>query len=382
MQNMKHMDLKSFCGVKKLICACSGGADSMVLATLLKRDLANSEIHILIVNHNLRKNSSQEANQVKEYLKNQKFEIVEILNWSHAPITTKIEEEARKARQKLIFQYAKSHNIETIFFAHHLGDVEENFFLKMGMGAGLFGITALKKEKEYRYKGLFFKIIRPLIANTKQEIMNFITKNQVFYVQDESNFQDNFKRNRIRKTLATFEVGGSQFLATFNALLDAEKIVKSRLKFIFENIIFFNQDFGFFQLKKENLNLIEKEELKFCLKQIIFYLNERCAVRTRELENALDLLAKYQHFTLGGMEVFFDKELIFFIKERSKIQDKIEDGIWDLRFYILKKEDVILPKLPFKIVRTLPFFQKLSKKSLANVYFLPYKVKSLEFKII
>jgi hypothetical protein len=82
------------------------------------------------------------------------------------------------------------------------------------------------------------------------------------------------------------------------------------------------------------------------------------------------------------MEVFYYKETIFFIKEYAKIKNNIENTIWDFRFKIGEKSHTILPKLPFKIIKTLPYIFTSSKKNLAKEYFLLYKIEPVEFKVI
>ena len=372
------MNFEEYTEAKKLICACSGGVDSMVLAFLIKKFLPKAEVHLLIVNHNLRECSKIEAENTKNALKEYGFKNIEILEWVHNGVKTGIEEKARKIRQKLIFDYAILHSIDTIFLGHHLNDLEENFFLKLGMGAGLFGITSMQKWKRYRYNGYFFNIIRPLLFENKRDILDFAKQNAIFYSEDESNFDDRFTRNRLRKKLHDFDVSNAQFLNTYNGLVKSAEILKIRLQDFFIKTIIFNKNFGFFSAKIDDLQNIQIAELELCFKQIIFYFTEKCEIRTRELNRAIvNILAK-KSFTLGGVEVFFMKQDIFFIKEKAKISDEIFQGMWDSRFKICQKMMIELPKLPYKIIATLPFVEKDIEKN----YYLSYKIEPVDFIII
>jgi tRNA(Ile)-lysidine synthetase-like protein len=372
------MDLSRYDNLKRLICACSGGADSMVLAYFLKNLPLETEIHVLIVNHNLRNCSTKEAQKTQETLIKNGFKRVQILEWNHPEITSKIEEKARMARQELIFKYAILNQIDTIFMGHNFNDLVENFFLKFGMGASLFGLVSLKKEKIFRKFGHYFTIARPLLDMEKSEVLSIAKEQNIAFSEDETNSSDAFKRNRLRKKLADFEVSREQFLNTIKNLEDAERIIKNNLLKIFQEKIIFNQDFGFFACEVMQLQTILKEELLLCFKQIIFYFTEKCEVRTSELETAFNKIIQNKGFTIGVVEIFFNNGRIFFIKEYSKINNEIKHDIWDLRFKILKEADFLLPKIPFKIIKTLPFWQKNIEKR----YFLKYRVEVVKFEII
>ena len=90
---LKNVNKKSFAiGV-------SGGADSLCLAYLSKMyssELSN-KIHVLIVNHNLRKESYKEALKVKKILKNKKIES-KILSWNRKVPKSNIQKLARDIR--------------------------------------------------------------------------------------------------------------------------------------------------------------------------------------------------------------------------------------------------------------------------------------------
>jgi tRNA(Ile)-lysidine synthase len=363
---------------KKVICACSGGVDSMVMSFFLKQFCDISLIYVVIVDHKLRDNSSLEAQNTKSAVLKMGFKNVVILTWHHEKVDFGVEEKARIARQKLIFEYAILNNIDTVFFGHHFNDLEENFFLKIGMGGGLPSLFSMQNVKKYRYNGRFFNIIRPLLLLSKIDIVNFAKDNNIFFSEDESNESNDFKRNRIRKKLHNLEISKTQFLNTAKDANYFIGVVKNRLSQIFNSIILFNVSFGYFSATIKNLENIDNYELGLCLKQIIFYLNEKCEVRRKELETAVYKIRINQAFTLGGMEVFFNKEDIFFIKEVKKINNCIKFNYWDLRFEILEEYEVGLPKLHYKIIRTLPFV----KKNIEKDYYLSYNIKTVDFVII
>ena len=92
----------------KIAVAVSGGLDSMVLMNLAKlsNKINTRNIHILVVDHGLRKDSKEEALFVKEEAKKLGLRS-QILIWKGKKPTTKIQETARKKRYDMLFDYCK-----------------------------------------------------------------------------------------------------------------------------------------------------------------------------------------------------------------------------------------------------------------------------------
>ena len=119
----------------------SGGADSLALALMLKD--AGKSVVALTVNHCLRKEAQAEAEYVASLMKKHGIEH-HILLWNEgAKIAKGIEEAARVARYKLMFDYCKKHKIKVLATAHHMRDQAETFLLRLQRGSGLFGLSAM-----------------------------------------------------------------------------------------------------------------------------------------------------------------------------------------------------------------------------------------------
>ena len=178
--------------------AVSGGADSMALCALCQ--LADLDFIAIIVDHNFRKNSAQEAKEVKDYLA-KKFGIKAEILTNKKPIPkTNIEEFLRDVRYGLIFEHSKKKKINKILTAHHLDDQIETFLMRLERGAGIDGLTGMKEINEF----IGFQIIRPLLDYSKDELKEFLKKNNIKWWEDESNKDTKLTRNNIRKTLEGF----------------------------------------------------------------------------------------------------------------------------------------------------------------------------------
>ena len=86
--------------------AVSGGPDSLCLAYFGKKYVSNfkNRMHVLIVNHNLRRESKSEALQVREIL-NKNVIKSKILNWKGKVPKSNIQSKARNIRYSLISCY-------------------------------------------------------------------------------------------------------------------------------------------------------------------------------------------------------------------------------------------------------------------------------------
>ena len=175
----------------------SGGADSLCLAYLSKiySSEFKNKIHTLIVDHKIRRESTQESHKVKKMLKQKGIEST-ILNREGKKPKRNIQLEARKIRYALISNYCLRNNTNYLVTAHHQDDQIENFFIRLFRGSGLTGLSSMAEYSNYSEN---LKIIRPFLSISKHELKNvtkFYFKN---YIKDPSNEDEKFLRTRIRK---------------------------------------------------------------------------------------------------------------------------------------------------------------------------------------
>ena len=132
---------------EKFIVAVSGGPDSLALAFLSKIYSIKKKIpsKFIIIDHKLRKESTNEALVVKKLLKEYSIS-AEILTWRGPKPLNNIQSLARNERYKLLFQRSEKFKINNILLGHHQDDLLENFFIRMLRGSGLKGLTSLDKK--------------------------------------------------------------------------------------------------------------------------------------------------------------------------------------------------------------------------------------------
>ena len=181
---------------KKIYIAFSGGIDSSVLVDILGKNASKLKLNITVihVNHNISSNSLTWMKHCKEFCSklglNFISEEVNIISSGGG-----IESAARKARYKIFSKYLK--NEEQILTAHHMNDVSETIFLRLLRGTGIDGLSGLEKSRKLG-KGL---LIRPFLEVSKKEIEEYAKENDINYIFDETNKDNEYDRNFLRNEI-------------------------------------------------------------------------------------------------------------------------------------------------------------------------------------
>ena len=181
---------------KKIYIAFSGGIDSSVLVDILGKNASKLKLNITVihVNHNISSNSLTWMKHCKEFCSklglNFISEEVNIISSGGG-----IESAARKARYKIFSKYLK--NEEQILTAHHMNDVTETIFLRLLRGTGIDGLSGLEKSRKLG-KGL---LIRPFLEVSKKEIEEYAKENNINYIFDETNKDNEYDRNFLRNEI-------------------------------------------------------------------------------------------------------------------------------------------------------------------------------------
>ncbi|MBU0721827.1 tRNA lysidine(34) synthetase TilS [bacterium] len=174
---------------KKNLLAFSGGADSTALFFLLLKH----QIHfdIAIVDYGIRAQSKDEVAYAKE--------LASIHNCTcHVYLSPKIEKNfesaARAVRYGFFEELIRTHNYENLLTAHHLGDRFEWMLMQFCKGAGCAEIAGMQKKHSRAH----YTLIRPLLHLDKKELLAYLETNRIHYFEDESNLDEDIKRNEFR----------------------------------------------------------------------------------------------------------------------------------------------------------------------------------------
>ena len=281
--------------------AVSGGPDSLALVALTKAYsyTRKTKFHYVLVDHNIRKNSSQEAKQVKNLLKKNKINLKVVLN--KKIITSNIQGQARDIRYEILSNYCKKNKINTLLTAHNLEDQVETFFIRLSRGSGLKGLSSMSSLSKINNK---VNLYRPLL-DTKKFFLVKITK-YVFgkYFKDPSNKNLKYLRTKVRNLKKPLEKSGikyEQVIKSINNLASSKATLDDYIKKVLKEIIKKN--------KKEILvNFKKFKELNNDIKIVVInesikrVKNNYYHLRSKKVDNLIRNIEKknFKKSTLGG----------------------------------------------------------------------------------
>ncbi|EDO7457241.1 tRNA lysidine(34) synthetase TilS [Campylobacter coli] len=186
-------EILSFLKKGQNLLAFSYGSDSSALFHFLVQKKINFDL--VMINYKTRKNSDLEEQKAKELaLEFHKKIFIKI-----APVIKgNFEKEARDFRYDFFEKICLEQNYSNLILAHHLNDQLEWFLMQLSRGAGLAEILGMQEcEKRSNYT-----LLRPLLFTSKDEILSYLKENDIFYFQDESNENEKYFRNYIRKNFS------------------------------------------------------------------------------------------------------------------------------------------------------------------------------------
>ena len=177
---------------KKILIACSGGLDSVVLSRLFKE--LNYDISLAHCNFSLRGKESDEdekfvillADKLSIPIFNKKF------NTKAYKIKHKLSTQvaARQLRYQWFEEVCTEHSFDYLATAHHLDDDLETFLINLSRGTGLRGLIGIPLIND--------KIIRPFLNFPRADILQYAKEKNSPWREDSSNQTSDYLRNKLR----------------------------------------------------------------------------------------------------------------------------------------------------------------------------------------
>lgn len=186
----------------RILCAVSGGADSVTMATVLSRIQKNGQfggLGIIHVNHSLRgaESDGDEAHvhELAQSLGIKLHSFTVDTNARAAEKSVGIEEAARDDRYERFIEVAKAHRYDMVITAHTANDNLETVLNNMIRGAGLKGLRGIPPKRALTD---MVDVVRPWLDIEREDVVRYADENSISYRKDSSNDSLQFLRNRLR----------------------------------------------------------------------------------------------------------------------------------------------------------------------------------------
>lgn len=180
-----------------VIAAVSGGADSMAMLWYLHRyTLLRPEV--VYMHHHLRSEADEEVHFLRRFCEEHAL----VFHVKHLDVAAQkrktgsgTQEAARELRYQEIDRLMKDRNIPLAATAHHGDDQAETLLMRFLRG------TPRGEGIPVRRSLTNGAVIRPLLAVSRADIVQFLQRENVSWCEDSSNTSDVYERNRIRMSV-------------------------------------------------------------------------------------------------------------------------------------------------------------------------------------
>lgn len=174
----------------------SGGRDSLALA-LLADDWARARqgtVVALIVDHGLRAESAAEARRTARQLEHLGI-AADVLRWSDPKPSSGVQEAARDARYRLMFEACRARDILHLLVAHQADDQAETIAMRAARASGPDGLAGMAALVEHRDG----RLLRPLLSVPRRRLTGTLEARGLSWIDDPSNSDPRFERARLRQ---------------------------------------------------------------------------------------------------------------------------------------------------------------------------------------
>ena len=177
---------------QKILVACSGGLDSIVLLHLLQK--IGLTLGVAHCNFKLRgAHSDADLSFVETIAGNLGVPVFTTVFDTKTYAKTQgvsTQVAARELRYDWFYSTATANGYDRIATGHHADDDLETFFINLSRVTGLRGLTGIASNTE--------QLIRPLLPFSRAQIMQFAKKEGLFWREDSSNSTRDYLRNKLR----------------------------------------------------------------------------------------------------------------------------------------------------------------------------------------
>ena len=292
-----------------VIVGLSGGADSVCLIDILHRlkDEIGFDLTAVHVNHGIRGEEAVRDMKFAQSVCRERNIPCLCVSYDIPAFAKKnklSEEEAGRMKRYETFEQVRSDLIQRkkevedtdavegsvkIAVAHNSDDSVETFLHNLCRGSSLSGIVGIKAVNG--------NLIRPILCLAREEIEKYLSDNQIHYMNDSTNFNLDYTRNRIRNKLIPFlreninEKSKEHIMQTAKDIYEADQYIDGQAQRLYQ-AIFMEEEHCIYADKREILqaqSILQKRIVRMAMIQIA---GNKKDITRRHIEDVIELCSK------------------------------------------------------------------------------------------
>lgn len=321
--------------------AVSGGGDSMAMLALAHgwARVMGVGLHVVTIDHGLRPAAAAEAAMVA----------AECAALGHAHDTLhwqwdgqgNLQDAARQARRDLIGAWRG--DLAHMLFAHTGDDQAETVLLRLLRGSGVEGLAAMAPARSVRDASGQWWLLRPLLAERRQELRHYAVTLKTPFVDDPSNDDPRFDRVRARQAIATLGLSVEGLAQTADRMARAAQACRARVADVAGRIVTeerVNELFtGDLLIDRDGLAGVERDsQMRLLAAALQWVASASYRPRAQALEGLLDRLLAGGGGTLHGVDATPRAAAIRLSRETAALRDgqipACAGALWDGRWVV------------------------------------------------
>ncbi len=222
--------------------AVSGGSDSTALLVLAAEmgEHAGVTVCAATVDHGLRPEAAGEARAVHALCR--RLGVAHTtLAWKRTKTGGVSQDEARRARHRLLAGWAREAGASVVALGHTRDDRLETFLMRVRQGSGWHGLAGLMPTgfSPVWPEGRGLKVIRPLLAFGREELRDELRARGLGWSEDPSNEAARFERVRMRELLKRMDKGTqARALKVMDGLMEIRRSVAAEARGLLAEVKF------------------------------------------------------------------------------------------------------------------------------------------------
>lgn len=317
-----------------VVCATSGGVDSMCLLSILINMRENIDFTIICahINHNLRKESFEEYDFVEDYCKKNNVIFEGIVFDKN--VKGNFECESRKKRYAFFDRIINKYNAKYLLTAHHGDDLVETILMRLTRGSTLDGYSGFKKITERNN----YKILRPLVYVTKDELYLYAKDNNIEYREDATNKDLKYTRNRYRHNILPLLKEENKnvhlkFLKFSDEVSQASNFIDNYVNDIYGKL-YINNSFDIKELKNLDIYILKKLLIKLFSNVYGLKINK---IESKHIDLVIHTINSNKSNVIVDLPMGIKA-----IKKYNKLEFKVLNNLEEYK-YEIKDDEVLIP---------------------------------------